>query len=133
MNAITNHKGNDIMKHNRIPFDSLFYMAEEFLKKEFSSDFLYNEYLSRSEITGNDSEYTLKVTVPGCGPEDVDVFVEGQTLRVKSKKQRFEKKYDIPRDVDRDRIAAAVKHGLLDVTLPKLVEDKPKSRKISVR
>lgn len=113
--------------------DNFFKMAEDFINEEFSSNFLYNEYLSRAELKRGDKEYTLEVTVPGCGPEDVDVFVEGQTLRVKSEKQRFERKYSIPKEVDKDRVAASVKHGLLDVTLPFLVEDKPKSRKIEVK
>ena len=117
----------------RYNIDDFFQMAEDFISQEFSSDFLYNEYLSRSALKKGDDAYTLQVTVPGCGPEDVDVFVEDRFLRVKSEKQRFERKYPIPKEVDADRIAAAVKHGMLDVTLPIVVKDKPKSRKLDVK
>lgn len=133
MNSITKStRGNSLMNYVS-PFDSFLSLADGFFDREFSSDYIYNEYLSRSSVKTTDTGYTVQVTVPGCGPEDVDVYVEEDTLRIKSEKQRFEKKYKLPKDVDKEAISASVKHGLLDVTLPKSTKKDSSSIKIKVK
>ena len=116
--------------------DSFFKEAEELLSNvsdEFSSGTFYNEYITRSHLKNTDTGYTLSITVPGCSSQDVEVFVEDNYLRIKSDKQKFERKYTVPKDVNLDGITASVQHGLLDITLPKEIRDGPKSRKIDIK
>lgn len=87
---------------------------------------------------------TLKFEVPGIKPKDLDIRVEGRTLTVRGERKwnseqkeenfhRIERRYGsfvrsftLPATVDTETIQAQSEHGVLELTLNKRPEAKPK-------
>jgi len=78
-------------------------------------------------------EEGVKIELPGVKAEDVDVTVEGRTLKVTGKSRHgteFSYAYTVKTSVDETGITAKLQDGLLSVTLPKKPEVAP--RKIEI-
>jgi HSP20 family protein len=92
--------------------------------------------------------YVVKLEVPGIAPEDVNIEVEGRTLKVSGKREvppptegsfhrrergtgKFARSFQLPADVDLTRAEASYKHGVLSVRVPKKEEAKP--RQITIK
>lgn len=78
-------------------------------------------------------EEGIKVELPGVKPSDVDVSVEGRTLKISGKSRHgkeFSYVYSLKHGVDDSAITATMKDGLLSVSLPKKQESS--TRKIQV-
>lgn len=102
------------------------------------------------DICEGDKEITLKAELPGMKKEDVHVEINDGviTLRGERKIEKEEKKenyhriersygsfhrsFTLPATVDRDKIKAHYKDGILEVTLPITEEAKPKSIPVEV-
>lgn len=69
----------------------------------------------------NDEDYELKLNVAGLGRKDIDLSVEDNKLVVKSNNDDIflDKKFELPRNVNEERIKAEVSKGLLKVIIPK--------------
>ncbi len=90
----------------------------------------------------------LKAKLPGIIKEDIMVEVKDNTLSLKGEKkfekevqeeryQRIERSYGafqraftLPGTVQSDRVKAKFKEGILEITLPKMEEAKPKQIKV---
>ena len=101
------------------------------------------------DLSETDEAYTVKTTVPGAKPEDVDISVLGDTLRisaeVKADQERqgekwlvrerrfghFERAVTLPSNVKADEAQAEFDNGVLTITLPKAEAARP--RQIQVR
>lgn len=101
------------------------------------------------DLSETDEAYTIKTTVPGAKPEDVDISVLGDTLRisaeVKADEERegekwlvrerrfghFERAVTLPSNVKADDAQADFDNGVLTITLPKAEAARP--RQIQVR
>ena len=93
----------------------------------------------------------VKATVPGLGPEDIDVSITGDTLTIKGEFKEEEKvekeqyvyqerrfgqfcrQMTLPTRVRHDKAKADFENGVLTLRLPKAEEAKPKSIKIKVK
>lgn len=102
------------------------------------------------EVAEADGAYEITAELPGLDEKDVEVTVqEGLlTLSGEKKAEREEKKKDyylsergygafkrtfrIPDDVESDKIAAAMKKGVMTITMPKSAESKAKARKVAI-
>lgn len=102
------------------------------------------------EVAEADGAYEITAELPGLDEKDVEVTVqEGLlTLSGEKKAEREEKKKDyylsergygafkrtfrIPDDVEGDKIAAAMKKGVMTITMPKSAESKAKARKVAI-
>ena len=76
----------------------------------------------------------IKIELPGVKPEDVEVTVEGKTLRVTGKSRHgkeFKYTYALRSGVDDSAITAKFQDGLLDINLPKKQEESIRKIKIS--
>jgi HSP20 family protein len=89
--------------------------------------------------------------LPGVDPKDVEVTVESGVLTLKGQRNfekavegesyhrveraygTFERSFTLPTNVDADRIQATYKHGVLQLSLPKREEAKPKSIAIKIQ
>jgi len=87
--------------------------------------------------------------VPGLEQDDVDISIENNTLVLRGERKRktefeekdayrlertfgvFTRSFTLPKTVDSDRISASYKNGVLELTLPKVAQAKP--RKIEIR
>jgi HSP20 family protein len=104
-----------------------------------------------TDIRETDKAYLLDVELPGLTREDVDLGVHGDMLTLSGHKAetrddagaayriserrfgRFERAFPIPADVERDRIQAAFRDGVLKITLPRNTEAGPHRSKIEIK
>jgi len=94
------------------------------------------------DVINRDKEVLVKAELPGVKKEDIDVQVSGNSviIRASTKQEKTEEEGDyhrrelsrgefmrsltLPAEVDGDKAKASYKDGMLELTLPKLVESK---------
>ncbi len=106
-----------------------------------------NVYLPNVDICEDKDGLTLYADVPGAGDGDIEITLENDVLTIKAKivpekadSRRlayaeygvgdFYRSFTLTEAVDRDRIEASIKDGVLRVVLPKAEAVKPKQIKI---
>jgi HSP20 family protein len=93
----------------------------------------------------------LKAELPGVSRENIDIQVRENTLTLKGERRferevkdenylriersygSFQRAFSLPTVIQQDKIKAVFKDGVLEVTLPKAEEVKPKQVKIEVK
>ena len=88
---------------------------------------------SLSQRTDQIDDSGIKIEMPGVKTQDLDVSVEGKTLKVSGKSRHgksFNYTYSLKSNVDVSSITAKLQDGLLDIALPKKAEES--ARKITV-
>ncbi len=101
------------------------------------------------DIREEEDRYVLEAELPGLNEKDVDVKVEENLLTLSSSREEnheekkngylirerkaasFNRSFVLPKDVDRERIEARFRNGLLTLTIPKNPKDQP--RRIEIR
>jgi len=101
------------------------------------------------DLSETDGEVQLTVDVPGMKPEEIDIEVTGQTVRIRGehKEEKEEKgrtyhrierrsgsvfrSVELPCAVNEDKVVAEYKDGVLKVILPK--SEEAKSHKVKVK
>src|SRR4051812_32903138 len=102
------------------------------------------------DVYEDEHKVTLKLEIPGIKQEDVDVRLENNTLTVRGERNfekeekeenfhRIERRYGsfarsftLPNTVDAEKVAASYKNGVLELTLAKKAEAKPKQIKVNI-
>ena len=102
------------------------------------------------DIYETDENIVLKAELPGVDKKDVSVEVKDSTLILKGERKRekevkeenyhrversfgtFMRSFTLPVSVKQDQVKAKFKDGVLEVTLPKSEEAKPKQVKVEV-
>jgi HSP20 family protein len=102
-----------------------------------------------ADLSETDTSIQVSVDLPGVNPDDIDIRLSGNTLRlhgerkeeqeekgrtfhrIERRRGRFSRSITLPCAVVEDEVAAEYKDGVLTVTLPKCEE--AKSRKIEVK
>jgi HSP20 family protein len=103
------------------------------------------------DIFEKDDKFVVKAELPGMKEEDIDVSIVGDDLVIRGEKKtesevkeenyyRQERSYGsfyrsipLPSTVDASKIEANTEDGVLEVTLPKVAEVKPKKVAVSAR
>jgi HSP20 family protein len=103
------------------------------------------------DMSEDDKTYRISAELPGLDAKDVDVSVSGNTLVLKGEKRQekeekdkncyfseraygsFQRTFELPSTVDRDKIAADFSKGVLTITLPKTPDAQKPQKKIEVR
>jgi HSP20 family protein len=102
------------------------------------------------DIHETDDSFVVSADLPGLKKDDIQINVEDNTLTIKGEK-KFEEKvpkdkyirvernygtfvrsFSLPQNVDSTKIKATFKDGILDLTLPKREESKPKKIAVEV-
>lgn len=101
------------------------------------------------DLSESDGEVQLTMDVPGMKPEEIDIEVTGQTVRIRGEHKegkeekgrtyhRIERRsgstfrsVELPCAVKEDKVVAEYKDGVLKVTLPK--SEGSKSHKVKVK
>lgn len=129
--------------------DGLFRYFDRMVNDSFFSNWENEAFSCRADIMDNGNSYMLKADLPGFQKEDISIGIEGDRLilsaehkeEVNENKKNYvrrERKYGtVSRSfgldgIDAPRISASYKNGVLEVTLPKLVEAKPESKRIEI-
>jgi HSP20 family protein len=102
------------------------------------------------DIYEQEGHIVLKAELPGIDPKDVDIRLENNVLTLRGERKidntvqrdnyhrveraygSFTRSFTLPSVVDQEHIKADYKDGVLQVTLPKREEAKPKQISISV-
>jgi len=123
---------------------------DRFLARRGSEGALSAEsYIPSLNLSETDSELQITMDVPGVKPEEVDIEVTGNTVRVRGEhKEEKEEKgrtyhrierrtgsffraVELACEVKRDKVVADYKDGVLKITLPK--SEVTKAHKVTVR
>lgn len=102
------------------------------------------------DVIEEESAYTIKADIPGLAKEDVHVEVQDNTLTIRGEKHEekeekgkryfrkertygsFTRSFHLPENVDVEAIKATHKEGILELTIPKKEQEKPKRIDINV-
>jgi HSP20 family protein len=103
------------------------------------------------DITETDKAYEIVAELPGMDEKNIEVKLDNGSLTIKCEKQEekeekkkdyylqerrfgsFERCFRLPDSVDKDKIDATFKKGVLTVTLPKSAEAQKAAKKIEVK
>lgn len=129
------------------------YAPQAQLRRELErwfGDFERATLSSSSALTFEDDggSFVLRADVPGLSQADLSISVAGHTVTLRGERKvtvpeghsihrreradvRFAKSLELPARVDADKASAVLKHGVLTLTLPKVVEAQP--RQINVK
>jgi len=100
------------------------------------------------DVVETEKEYRVTAELPGLEEKDVDLTVQDGVLTLKGEKKvehddngrlhserfygRFERSFSVGSDVDKDKISALFKNGVLTVVLPKSPEVQSKAKRITI-
>lgn len=103
------------------------------------------------DVFEKEDEFVVKAELPGMTEEDIDVSVVGDTLTLKGERKAesevkkddyyycersygsFSRSIAIPSNVDAKKIEANYEDGVLEISLPKTREVKPKKVSVSAK
>jgi len=115
----------------------------------FTDTPVWNTRTPAVDVREQENEYLMEAELPGLAEKDIELNMEDNILTLSSKKEEskeekkngylirerrnyeFARTFVLPKDVDREKIKAEFKNGLLVVSIPKKPEAKP--RKIDVK
>lgn len=102
------------------------------------------------DIFEEGNELVLKADMPEMDKKDIDISITDSVLTISGERKKEEKveranyfryerahgsffrRFELPSDVDTDRVKAHLENGVLEVRLPKTEEAKSRSKKISI-
>jgi HSP20 family protein len=102
------------------------------------------------DVSENDNEYLIKVELPGVDKKDVKVSIHEGVLTIQGERKlereeknrkyhrvereygRFARSFVLPENVDEATVSASHKEGLLNVTLGKVEQAKPRAIEVKV-
>lgn len=137
------------------PFSEMMSLREA-MNQLFSDSFVMPSVLGRTEQTPldlyeTDEAYVAKVALPGLKPEDFEITLENNILRVhgetRSEKETEEARYHVrerrygafdrvvrfPSAVNGDKVDASLTDGILTIRVPKAEEAKAKRISVQAR
>ena len=127
-------------------FRRLFDEPGESLLQDFGT--VPQEWKPLVDVVENKEGITLKVELPGVKQEDINLSMEDNVLTIKGERKQeketaegsftrterfygsFQRTMVLPPTVDTEKVKASYRDGILEVTLPKKEEAKPKAIKV---
>lgn len=103
------------------------------------------------DIAANDKEYTVTVELPGVEENDVQLELEGDTLRIRGEKKQekeekendfyrversygsFQRMLTLPDDSDQANIGAKFSKGILTVNIPRKATSRTEAKRIPIK
>lgn len=103
-----------------------------------------------SDIFEKDNQFLISMDLPGINISDVSIVAEENTLTISGSRQKpneltdeccyrnermfgnFERVFNMPANIDKEKIEAKYSDGVLSVILPKLPESQKKAIKINI-
>lgn len=109
----------------------------------------YGTWIPPVDLREEEQAFVIKMEVPGLKKEDIDIHLENNVLILRGERKfekedekknyhrierfygKFARSFTLPSLIQADGIAANLKDGVLEVTIPKAEESKPK--KIAIK
>jgi len=129
-------------------FDAFFDNAFGSLLK---TDFYNEDRLSPSvDVYEKDDKYVIDAEIPGLSKEEIKIDVKDGSLTISGEKKyenksedenyirverrygKFERRFNLPENVNVESVSANYKNGVLEVSLPKKEESKPKQIDVKI-
>ena len=103
------------------------------------------------DMSEDEKAYNISAELPGIDAKDIDVSLSGDMLVLLGEKRQekeekdknyhfseraygsFQRAFDLPTTVDRNKIAADFSKGVLTITLPKTAEAQKPQKKIEIK
>ena len=102
------------------------------------------------DVFEKSDKYVINAEIPGMEKNDIKIDVKDGALAISGEKKyeekkedenyirverrygKFERRFNLPENVDVEKVSANYKNGVLEVTLPKKEEAKPKQIDVKV-
>jgi len=115
------------------------------------TDLFVGTWTPAVDILETENELVLRAELPGMNSEDVDIRIENNTLTLRGERKfeskvdkvnfhrrervygEFSRSFTLPSTVEQEKVSAEFKDGILQLTLPKKEETKPKQITIKVK
>jgi HSP20 family protein len=121
-------------------------MFSDLLSGPYESSMMFNPPVDVSE---SDNAYLISLDLPGVPKDDVRIEIqdnslivtgerkmerrkeEGRALALERFRGNFRREFALPASVDPERVSAAYREGVLEITVPKSAASKPRTVKIA--
>lgn len=131
------------------PFSELARLQREFDRVFGGGDSFTGSEFPPVNIWSDDDEIVMTAELPGVNPDDLDISVQNNTVTIRGERKTekladesqyirrergagtFTRSFRLPMRVDESKVKAEYRRGILELTLPRAEEDKPK--RISVK
>lgn len=137
-----------IRKNTQNPFrllDEIFNVNRDQTKNSFVSEY-HRGNMPRVNIIEADQQFIIEMAVPGMVKNDLSIKVDQNVLSIQSNKEvdkrqythleysydTFERKFQLPDEVNSENITAECKNGILMVYVPKKEEESIKNKEIKI-
>ncbi len=108
-------------------------------------------WLPAADVLEKDGNLVLRVELPGIEEKQIELKLEGNVLTLKGERKldneenksnyhrvesfygAFSRSFTLPESVDRDKIKADYKNGVLTITIPQKPEVRPREIPVSVQ
>jgi HSP20 family protein len=102
-------------------------------------------------VEETENEYLISAELPGMEKKDIHISLENNMLAISGEKKsesksdeknyhrlertygKFYRSFELPHSIDRENIDASYKNGVLNISLPKAEEAKPKQIEVKVK
>ena len=109
------------------------------------------DWIPRVDIAETDKEFVIKAELPEIKKEEVSVSVDNGVLTLRGERKQekeekgkkfhrierfygsFTRSFTLPENVDETKVDASFKDGILQLTIPKTKESKPKAIEVKVK
>ncbi len=101
------------------------------------------------EVLNTDKAYRIRSEIPGMSKKDVNIEVKENTLIISGERKntidhsdnnysefsygKFSRSFNLPDDVEEDKIKASMKEGVLALEIPRMEPIKPIVNKIEIK
>ena len=120
---------------------------------DFEDDFFKSQQLRsfKTDIRDDGDKFVLEAELPGFDKQDIKLDITGDTLTLSAehkaetedknkdnyiRRERtfgsYQRSFDLT-GINTDKIDAEYKNGILELTLPKLAETKPETRRLEIK
>ena len=145
MRALRPWKGMDMLRNE---MDRVF---DRFLEPRWYEFEPAGEWAPMVDVSETKDAVVVTAEIPGVEQKDINVSLQDQVLTIKGEKRQekeekdknyhfsersygaFQRSFQLPLSIDRDKVAADFSNGVLTITLPKTAEAQKPQKKIEVR
>lgn len=123
--------------------------ARKSLAKSDDKTFEVGDWMPVVDIDETEDAFIVKAELPGVEKDDVSVNVDNGVLTIKGEKKietedkkchrveraygSFIRSFTLPQEINAEKIEAEYKNGVLNLTIPKSEEAKPKQIEVKVK